>query len=193
MSMKDFPDAIDRKNALKNHYTKEDKIFRKLCFASKDLRNSKYPRMIEIQVSENQQFLIQRLEGKGKLLTSQESFEMLKKLVDLYVREDKVQKRSFMRLFKKFILKKIQESVFEKSVTKKVFKPFEFKLKGKVHSYYEEPVDRKYIKQALAKIDRELRLPADENSEIFIDQLSEFTDNISETSIEDFIINEKED
>lgn len=60
-----------------------------------------------------------------------------------------------------------------------------------MHTYYKEPLASTYIKKALAKIDLEMRLPVGENSDIFIDQLSEFTDNISETSVEEIFEEEK--
>jgi hypothetical protein len=81
------------------------------------------------------------------------SFDLLQKLVDLYVKEDKAQKRSFQKLFRKFIRKKIKETVLDKSQKNRMQKPFNFKMKGKVYSYLQEPMERTYIKKALSKIE----------------------------------------
>ena len=42
-------------------------------------------------------------------------------------------------------------------------------MKGKVYSYLQEPMERTYIKKALAKIEKEMDLSADGSDDIFLD------------------------
>ena len=158
-------DLITPAEAIAKHHSVENKAIRSIAFVQKDLKKTKQANLVEIQVPQNQKFLVQRIEGKGKLLTSNMSFDLLQKLVDLYVKEDKAQKRSFQKLFRKFIRKKIKETVLDKSQKNRMQKPFNFKMKGKVYSYLQEPMERTYIKKALSKIEQEMDLEIDQNSD----------------------------